>query len=461
MASLNPYMEDSKRPLELRKRFQGGTSMSNYVRKITNSLKNTIDILAKDPSVFLRNPKSDFSRNRKINFKTFIGITLNSGGCTMSKELLDYFDFNVDTPTVSAYTQQRSKVLPEAFEFLFRKFTTENAINANSFYGYKLIACDGSNLTIATNPNDTKTARKSNQHGNITNHLHLNTLYDLRNRVYLDAIVQTLSEYQEMRACVDMLERSPIENAILIADRGYENYNLMAHASNKGWKYVIRAKDVNSNGIASGLQLPLTGEFDRDITITFSRKQTKAAKAAGYRFMPQNQIFDYLPLGSNGTYSLDFRIVRFAIGNGAYEVLLTNLDRSQFQADSLKEIYKMRWGIETSFRELKYAVGLTSFHARIVDYIKQEIFARLLLYNYCELITAHVILKTDKLNKTKQVNFTVAISICREYLRQKRQLSPPDVIKLIERYILPVRPNRKDPRKVKSQAAVSFLYRVA
>lgn len=109
--------------------------MSNYVRKITNSLKNTIDILAKDPSVFLRNPKSDFSRNRKINFKTFIGITLNSGGCTMSKELLDYFDFNVDTPTVSAYTQQRSKVLPEAFEFLFRKFTTENAINANSFTG--------------------------------------------------------------------------------------------------------------------------------------------------------------------------------------------------------------------------------------------------------------------------------------------------------------------------------------
>lgn len=418
-------------------------------------------MLAKDPSKFLRNPKSDFSRNRKINFKTFIGITLNSGGCTMSKELLDYFDFNIDTPTVSAYTQQRSKVLPEAFEFLFQRFTAENTMKRNSFYGYKLIACDGSNLTIATNPNDTKTAWICDHLGNISNHLHLNAFYDLQNRIYLDAIVQTASEYQEYRACVDMLERSPIENAILIADRGYENYNLMAHTSNKGWKYVIRAKDVNSNGIASGLQLPLTGEFDRDITITFSRKQTKAVKVAGYRFMPQNQTFDYLPPRSDGIYSLKFRIVRFAIGNGAYEVILTNLDRSQFQADSIKEIYKMRWGIETSFRELKYAVGLTSFHARKVDYIKQEIFARLLLYNYCELITTHVISKTDKLNKTKQVNFTVAIYICREYLRQKRQLSPPDVIKLIERYTLPIRPNRKDPRNVKSQSAVSFLYRVA
>ena len=67
----------------------------------------------------------------------------------------------------------------------------------------------------------------------------------------------------------------------------------------------------------------------------------------------------------------------------------------------------------------------------------------------------------EKKDKTKQVNFTAAIYICREYLRQKRNLSPPDVIKLIEKQILPVRPGRKDPRKVKAQAAVSFLYRIA
>ena len=110
------------------------------------------------------------------------------------------------------------------------------------------------------------------------------------------------------------------------------------------------------------------------------------------------------------------------------------------------KIYHLRWGIETSFRELKYSIGLTSFHARKVDYIKQEVFARLLLYNYCELITAHVVEQMQNKDKTKQVNFTIAIYICREYLRQKRNLSPPDVIKLIEKNILPVRPGRKDPR---------------
>ena len=435
--------------------------MSKYINKVTNSLTKLISEISENPSLFVKNPKTDFTRNRKINFKKFIGITMNSGGGTMSKELLDYFDFDVDTPSVSAYTQQRSKVLPEAFEFLFNSFTQENMSSTNNYNGYRLIACDGSNLTIATNPNDAQTAYKSNQFGTITNHLHLNAFYDVLNRIYLDAVLQTASEYQEYRACINMMERSSLNKAILIADRGYENYNVMAHAINKGWKFVIRIKDKNSNGIASGLNLPKTDIFDIDVSMTFTRQQTKMTKMAGYKFMPTNQTFDYLPLKSKDTYTMSFRITRFSIADDSYEMLVTNLDRSESSRNDLKEIYHMRWGIETSFRELKYSIGLTSFHARKAEYIKQEVFARLLLYNYCELITTHVVQQMQTKDKTKQVNFTIAIYICREYLRQKRNLSPPDVIKLIEKHILPVRPGRKDPRKVKPQASVSFLYRVA
>lgn len=435
--------------------------MCKYIKNITNSLTNLISELSENPSLFLKNPEKDFTRNRKIDFKTLIGIIMNSGGGTMSKELLEYFDFETNTPTVSAFTQQRSKVLPEAFEYLFKAFTKENLSLGEDYYGYKLIACDGSNLSIATNPNDPETAWKNNQYGNIMNKLHLNAFYDVTNRIYTDVLIQTASEYNESRACITMIEKSTMKNVILVADRGYENYNIMAHALNKGWKFAIRIKDVNSNGIASGLKLPKCDEFDENITLIFTRKNTKATKAAGYKWMPANQMFDYLPPRSDKTYELSFRIVRFPIGENSYEVIVTNLDKFQFSVERIKEIYHLRWGVETAFRELKYAIGLTSFHARKPDYIKQEIYARLLLYNYCELITTHIIKQMKNKDKTKQVNFTIAIYICREYLRQKRNLSPPDVIKLIEKYILPVRPGRKDPRKVKPQASVSFLYRVA
>lgn len=95
-------------------------------------------------------------------------------------------------------------------------------------------------------------------------------------------------------------------------------------------EFAIRVKDKNSNGIASGLNLPPNDEFDIDITQIFSRKNTKTTKNAGYKWMPANQVFDYLPRKSDKTYELSFRIIRFPIGSNSYEIIITNLDRNIF-----------------------------------------------------------------------------------------------------------------------------------
>ena len=119
----------------------------------------------------------------------------------------------------------------------------------------------------------------------------------------------------------------------------------------------------------------------------------------------------------------------------------------------------MRWGIETSFRELKYAVGLSCFHSKKVEYTMQEIYARLILYNYCEIITMHVTVQQKDTKHVYQMNYTRAIHICRYFLRN--DISPPDVERLIQKNLLPVRHGRSDPRKVRPKSMVSFLYRVA
>ena len=290
---------------------------SQRIEEIFTNVKN-IDtryqggLQQNNPCLFLRNPNVDFSRKRKIDFKTFIGIMMNSGGATMSKELLDFFDFNKNTPSVSAFTQQRSKVLPEAFEYLFKSFTDDNLPTTNNYHGYRLIACDGSNLTIATNQKDPETFWERNQYGSIVNKLHLNAFYDVLNRIYTDVLVQTAADYNEFRACATMIDRSKLENVILVADRGYENYNIFAHAIEKGWKFAIRVKDKNSNGIASGLNFPPNDEFDIDITQIFSRENTKTTKNADYKWMPVNQVFDYLPRKSDKTYELSFEMAHYA-----------------------------------------------------------------------------------------------------------------------------------------------------
>lgn len=435
---------------------------NHFIANTRELLFNTIKKVEQCRSLFVLNPQKDFSRKRKIDFNTFIKVTLGMAGGSLNKELLDYFDFAVDAPGVSAYNQQRAKVLPEAFEFLFHEFTLSITPN-KLFNGYRLLACDGSNLTIARNPNDTETfVSKCNQFEGGVNRLHLNAFYDLMNRSYVDAVIQPATLKNEYYACAQMIDRSRIEGkVILTADRGYENYNIFAHAEEKGWKYAIRIKDKGSNGILSGLSIPEEGAFDKKISLILTRSQSKSKKIAGYKFMPSCQKFDYIPVGSKIDYVLSFRVVRFLIAEDTYETIITNLETEEFSPKRIKELYHLRWGIETSFRELKYAIGLTSFHSKKPNYIKQEIFARLTLYNFCESIITQVVIKQYKKSNIYQVNFTLAIYICREYLKSKRNLRPPDIELLIQKNILPVRPGRKDPRKVKVQKLVSFLYRVA
>jgi len=87
----------------------------------------------------------------------------------------------------------------------------------------------------------------------------------------------------------------------------------------------------------------------------------------------------------------------------------------------------MRWEIESSYRELKYAIGLTNFHSRKDDSIKQEIFASLIMYNLCERITAHAVVSQSEGNKhIYQVNFTMAIYVCLQFYRNKDKSPPPN-----------------------------------
>ena len=42
----------------------------------------------------------------------------------------------------------------------------------------------------------------------------------------------------------------------------------------------------------------------------------------------------------------------------------------------------LRWGIKTSFRDLKYAIGLVYFHAKKLNSVLQEVHAALLVLNF-------------------------------------------------------------------------------
>jgi hypothetical protein len=266
-----------------------------------------------------------------------------------------------------------------------------------------------------------------------------------------------------------MVDRSNIPKALIIADRGYESYNLMAHIQEKGWKYLIRVKDIHSSGIAAGLDLPDTEEFDLYCPVLLTRRNNSKTKPLlsdrnHYKWIPTTTPFDYLPIGAHkhdpvAFYALAFRIVRFKLSESAFETVITNLDQKEFPSGDLKHLYSKRWGIETSFRELKYTVGLLHFHAKKVENITQEIFARLIMYNFAELITSHVVIQKKCRKYVYQTNFTAAVHICRQFLRDS--VAPPKVVDLIKAQVVPIRPGRSTPRRTKNIKFNGFFYRIA
>lgn len=218
-------------------------------------------------------------------------------------------------------------------------------------------------MQSATNPEDKDSYFPGTNGQKGYNLPHLNALYDLSHHIYTDAVIQKRMDWNEHNALQKMIDRSNIPQALVIADRGYESYNNLAHTQEKGWFFLIRIKD-RKTGIKSSLDLPDSDTFDIPVSLKLTRKQTNETKQLfkdknHYRFIPATATFDYLPIQNRKHeptkyYDLDFRIIRFSISEDIYETILTNLGALDYPPEKIKQLCASRWDIETSFRDLKY-----------------------------------------------------------------------------------------------------------
>lgn len=434
-------------------------------KHIKKLLMSEIKNVASEPHNYCFNPDTDFTRNRKLSIEKMLQGIIGMESKSLTNELLDLFHASAETPTASAFIQQRNKIKPKAFESIFKNFS-KNLMNLCN-KDMPIFAVDGSDIQIPTNPSDTDSYIAGTNGHKGYNLLHINALYDLNKHIYSDVIIQKARERNEHKAFQELVDYSDIKKALVIADRGYESFNSMAHIQEKGWFFLIRVKD--SNGIKQGLELPETECFDVDISLKLTRKKTNEVKELfkdknHYRMLSSTQPFDYLPLKNKKAeptkfYELNFRIVRFRISEDTYETVVTNLDKNMYSPAELKKLYSSRWGIETSFRDLKYTIGLLNFHTKKVMCILQEIYAHMIMYNFAEMITSHVVIEKKQRKHTYKANFSVAAHICRLFYRGRT--TPPDLEAIIAKNLIPIRPDRHRERNVKAKIFQGFLYRVS
>lgn len=423
------------------------------------ALFSAIDSLLDNRMEFLANPVSDFSRVKKISFVQTILFPMIAGSDNTASELMDFFDES-SIPLPSSMIQRRNQVKPVAFQSLFSRFTEMIPI-LNTFKGYQLTACDGSRINLPYNPSDSDTFIQCTERRKGINQMHLNCLYDVLNDVFLDTELQGVQQMDEQGAFLKILDRQKsgdlTRKRIYLADRGYASYNTFAHALRNDQLFLIRVSESFAKSLCGNAAYWAETEFDESVQARIGRRRTKKCMSVkDYHYISKRRRYDFIAPGSDAIDLLQLRVLKFPLSEKSSEYIVTNLPGYGFSLPTIKQLYNLRWNQETAYRHLKYAGNMVHIHSVKREFLLQEIFGKLTLYNFTSFLAA-CIGKVRKRTDTHvyALNHTQAQKVCIRFLKGTIK----DPVSLICRYLEPVRPGRGFKRSLRTQTADALTYR--
>ena len=451
--------------------------MNNSItNNVLSNLENMISAVVNHSSELslITRPGKDFSRKSKVGLQNAVNLLMNLKPTTIRYELKNLCNDTGISISKGGFVQVRDKIKYELFETIFNKFNSSYSCS-EKYKGYNIVAVDGTELNIPYVSNDELTLRTvrtkiSGEVGVPYSQYHLNGMYDCLNSRFIDAAIQGCRETNEIKAMIQMCERYNGPQSIFVADRGYESINLFEHLNKlEKHKYLIRVRDVSFKGSLFS-KLELDGEFDEEINLTLTNyqrveyiKQPKKYKVISN----SNQRFDYLD-DQNHFYDVKWRVVRFKLesqdNEDVYETIVTNLDSDEFTIDDIKYIYSIRWNIEIAYKYLKTDLNLEYFLSKKRNFIKQEIWIKLIIYNVSTIITNLLEKKRIKKKKRKlehKINISNAIHcVFDAFINLKRKGGiPPDLDEQIITETSPIRTNRRFNRNHRSRKTASSNYR--
>ena len=107
------------------------------------------------------------------------------------------------------------------------------------------------------------------------------------------------------------------------------------------------------------------------------------------------------------------RFVRVLLDTDEYEVLVTNLlNKDKFTTNEFKDIYYMRWGVESFYAILKTRLNLENFSGKTVHSIYQDFYSTIYLAGIESLLTEDTneeLSKKERQN-SQQVNHNVSFN---------------------------------------------------
>lgn len=421
------------------------------VMKYSNKNINIIkEIIEKGSFISLcRLNKNHYIRKRKIEPKDIVLYELNKRGLSSKMEILNFNNIkNVQEISSPGLFKQRKKLNPEVFKYLVRESLKEFYINyskeVKTIKGYVLLGIDGSDFEI---PNGKEAREKYN--GKQQNHparITVSTCYDLLNHYTLDVEVEKY-DYSETTMAEEHYKTIKRENilgpfkSIKIMDRNYRNLSHIYNYLKEDEKFLIR--------IASSVyEKENRGMKTNDEIIKIGYEYNRAR----YYKNSNPELYNYLKEGN----TVDVRCVKVELESGEIETLITNLGYEEFTTEEIKEMYHLRWQIEINYRYLKNNLKIENITSTKEILIKQDIYSQVLVANMLQAFINENDRKIDqkKYKNKMKTNSNMSIGIFKNTLiyilleknAKKRSEMMEQFSEALKKYIVPVKPGRKNPR---------------
>jgi hypothetical protein len=348
---------------------------------------------------------------------------------------------NLKSFTKSAFVQYRKKIQPEVFKklstMLTDQFYTNNELGVKLWNGFRVLAVDGSSVTLPF----TKELKKiygltKNQTNTGVVQARVSVLYDVLNKYVLDSQLSS-KDIGERALGLLHLTKSKVRDFI-IYDRGYPAYDFIHEHNQRSIAYLMRVK------------------------VSFSAV-TRAFIESG----KTSQIVEIYPgknvLVSQKEYNRDtpiqVRLIRINLPSGEAELLIASLlDSKKYPYKIFKELYFKRWGVEIFYDELKNKLKVEHFSGYSNQSILQDFNAAIFISNVQTLIVSDLEDEIKEQTKNRKLSYKVNNNLSYGFLKNKiitlffTNTDMEDIVNqlkiLFKQELVPIRPNRSNKRNI-------------
>lgn len=424
-------------------------------------IKQTKNVRNSDYINIARMHKKCFVRNRKMNLPKMIMFVLAKRGLTLNMEIDKFKEMMSDEMediTESAICQQRKNLNPEIFKKMMRTYiedTYDEGHDYDTYKGYLIFAIDGMKIELPNVP------ELQEEYGNNSGREDqrpcvralTSSIYDVVNNMVIDSQISHIRTSERELAIANLSEmievlgdRIDLNKTIIIFDRGYPSTEMIGLLEEIGVKYLFR---LSGNKFKENVKKMKSRDEATEIELTKSRLNGIADK--GLRMLLSERK------------SLESRLVKYKLETKEEEILITNLTKEEFNTEEIGELYFKRWKIELAYdiAKNKLEIQNISGHSKIV--VEQEFYAQMYLLNIAEDLRKEankkvVAKKENGYKYDYKVNMNILIGKLREKLililigqvffnKNNADEEYKKLIEEISKNIVPIRPNRKNPRK--------------